>query len=198
MRFAGSTSTYRREASGIRAAAQRRRPGRRPTLRAAILLAAIVGLVAVVLAGTLFAHDQSTEQKLLDSRQQVHQMLHRLNGLLTNLRAHGGQPDLIARAVLAPTAKRAGDGGALLVTSSTFADEVIVLVGGLDRSAAPYRAWLTAPSRRPLLIGPISLDDAGGGMLSWFARNLRAYRSVQIRDGKGRLVLHGGFARTPA
>ena len=125
-------------------------------------------------------------------------MLHRLNGLLTDLRAHGGQPDQIARAVLAPTAKRTGDGGALLVTSSSFADEVIVLVGGLDRSAAPYRAWLTAPSRRSLLIGPISLDDAGGGMLSWFARNLKAYRSVQIRDGKGRLVLHGGFARTPS
>jgi hypothetical protein len=182
----------------IRGAAQRHRPGRRRVLRAVTLVAAVVGLVAVVLAGTLFAHDQSTTQKLLHSKQQVHQMLQRLGGLMSDLRAHGGQPDQIARAALAPTSKRTGDGGALLVTSSSFADEVVVLVGGLDLSGAPYRVWLTAPSRRPLLIGPISLDDAGGGMVSWFARNLKSYRSVQIRDGKGRLVLHGTFAGSPS
>ena len=157
----------------------------------------MVGLLGVALAGVLFARQQSTENHQRSSERIAQQTIAHLRRLYVELRK-GGQPSRIDQAVLAATPKHQGMGGALRVraTSARFPDQVIVLVGGLSSSGAPYRVWLLGPHQRFRIPGYLALDNAGGGELPWSGR-LSRYRSVQVRDAKGTPVLAGAFGSSP-
>src|SRR5207247_1776218 len=135
--------------------------------------------------------------KLLTSQEEARHIQQRLNALFVDLRKGGGQPSRIDRAVLSPRGGHHGAGGALRLHStspSRFPDQLVVAVGGLDRSGAPYRVRLVGPEgRRFLLPGFMQLDPGGGETLSW-PGDLGRYRMVQVIDARGRLALSGSFA----
>jgi hypothetical protein len=168
---------------------------RRMGLRSVTVVAAVIGLLGITLAGVLFARQQSTQQALDSSKRQRHEMLVKLDKLLTTL--HGtGQPSHIEQLVLRPVGGSHGVGGALLdiPKSSRFSAELQLLVAGLDPSRVPYRVWLLGPGGQRFMIpGYIALDQTGGGELSWFGRALPNYSTVEIRDRGGKRVLTGSF-----
>jgi hypothetical protein len=162
-------------------------------LRTTTVIAAVVGLVGMGLAGGLLARQQSTEQKLDASREQASRELNRLEALLAEFRSGGVRPQELRRAVLSPPVGEDGGGGALLLSSPRFEDIIVVLLGGLHQASGPYRVSLVRDSGRALALGTVTKLDAGGGatLAREFARDLRGYRSVQVRGAQGKLVLSG-------
>jgi hypothetical protein len=184
-----------RVVSAIRTGANSGSVRRRTALRSVTVIAAVIGLLGIALAGVLFARQQSTQNALDSSTRQRQEMLVRLEALLRTLR-QGGQPSHIEQMVLRPVGGSDGAGGALLDVpkSSRFSAELEVLVTGLDPSRVPYRVWLLGPDGRRFMIpGYIALDHTGGGDLSWFGRTLHSYSAIEIRDRSGKRVLTGSF-----
>jgi Putative zinc-finger len=184
-----------RVVSVIRSGANRSSGRRRTALRSVTVIAAVIGLLGIALAGVLFARQQSTQSALDHSKQQSQDMLVKMNKLLSDLRT-GGTPSHIEQLVLRPVGGSDGAGGALLDVpkSRRFSAELEVLVTGLDPSRVPYRVWLLgSDGRRFMIPGYIALDHTGGGDLSWFGRSLRYYSAIEIRDRSGKRVLMGSF-----
>jgi putative zinc finger protein len=181
----------------LRAASTRGRP-RTYALRSVTVVAAVIGLLGIALAGVLVARQQSPAQNTRYEELSAQQTIAHLRHLYQDLRKTG-QPSRISQAVLMPPAGHDGIGGALLVTpaSSRFADQLVVLVGGLDRTG-PYRVLLTGPGHKRFMVpGYMTPDVGGGGQLQWPGRTLNEYTGVEVRDSKGRAVLSGTFPRAP-
>ena len=185
----------------VQRAATRGRPSRsRFYLRRGVtVLAAVIGLLGVSLAGILFAQQQSAEKNHQFTQLNQQQTIQHLRQLYLDLRKRG-QSSTVSQVVLTPTPGHAGIGGALLVTptSSRFTDQLFVLVSGLDRAGAPYRVWVAGPDRQRFMIpGFMTPDVGGGGEIAWPGMAQRTYTRVEVRDVKGRVVLAGTFPRAP-
>ncbi|MFN2543716.1 MAG: anti-sigma factor [Actinomycetota bacterium] len=181
---------------GVRSAAVRGHPskGRTWVRRSLTILAAVIGILGMTTAGWLFARQQPLENQLRTSERQAKQFAERLNAFLTNLPVPSTQPHDVSRAVLITASGGPGGGGAVRVTSTHFEDIVLVTVGGLPQTGAPYRAWLAGVSGKRLYVGKLSNGDSVTERE--FIDDLRLYRYVEVRDQKGRLVLKGAFNTT--
>jgi hypothetical protein len=187
-------SLEERVVASVRGAAAKA-PSRSRRLRnGAVLLAAVLGVVA--LGGGLLARQQSTESKLHLSEQQAKQFANRLERVLQDFRGPT-QSNAMTRAILGPVNGQTGGGGAIRVISPHFEDLAVVIVGALSRQAAPYRVWLVTPSGRRLWMGELRVDSGGGGTIAReFSQDLRLFRYVDVLDAKGRPVLSGGFVQS--
>ncbi len=98
---------------------------------------------------------------------------------------------------LAPPAGRSGGGSALTLVSPSITDFVMVTVAGLppsDAGATPYEVWIVSDvTGQRLRVGdPIRrLNADGGAMRIQNARDLSAFRSVEVTDASGAVVLRG-------
>ncbi|MEO8293080.1 MAG: zf-HC2 domain-containing protein [Actinomycetota bacterium] len=98
---------------------------------------------------------------------------------------------------LAPSAGRSGGGSALTLVSPSITDFVMVTVAGLppsDAGATPYEVWIVSDvTGQRLRVGdPIRrLNADGGAMRIQNARDLSAFRSVEVTDASGAVVLRG-------
>jgi hypothetical protein len=181
----------------VRNAASRAAPApkRSGALRAVTLFAAVIGLLGLGTAGALFAQQQTTQGRLLNTQSLAHKYLDRLNSLLSDFNGQAAEPHTITRAVLASPAGASGGGGAMRITSHGFEDMAVVLVGALPQHGAPYRVWLRTPSGRRLFMGRMLVDTGGGGTIAReYAEDLSLFRYVEVLDADGRVVLQGGFA----
>jgi hypothetical protein len=164
-------------------------------LRTVTLFAAVVALLGLGLAGALFARQQPLQSKLSQSQHQAHRFAERFNALLRSFPGQASQPHDISRATLAPPGSGRGGGGAIRVTSSRFEDIAVVIVGGLAREKPAYKVWLVGSSGRRLFVGDIHVDSGGGGETAdQFSADLGRFRSVEVRDAKGKMVLSGAFS----
>lgn len=176
----------------------RGRPGRRRMYlrRGVTVLAAVIGLLGLSLSGILLANKQSADSAARASRLQAREYQQKLAALLEDFR-RGGVPGRIGQVVLKPAGGSHAVGGVIRETpphSSDLADELAVLVAGLDASHAPYRVWLVGTGGQKFLIpGYMPLDSVGGGQLLWTGRGLERFAIVQVRDARGRIVLSGRF-----
>ena len=178
----------------VRSTAARPHVRRVRGLRGATVLAAVLAFVAIGLAATLFARQQPLERRLTDSRAQAQHIASELRSLLRSFHGQASEHRSMSRALLSPPRGREGGGGALRVASPRFEDIAMVIIGGLPTDNGPYRAWLVGAGKR-LLVGTFRLDSGGGGHAAdEFTQDLRVYRSVEVRDAKGRLVLSGTFS----
>jgi hypothetical protein len=148
------------------------------------------------------AQRQSGPSKARFSDASARATIEHLRSLYRDLRK-SGQPSDVSQAVLTSPGGHGGVGGALLVTAtaSRFPDQLVVLVGGLDRTAGPYRVWLRGSRRgRYMIPGFITPDVGGGGglagQLKWSSPDLKRFDGVEVRDRKHRIVLSGSFPRT--
>jgi hypothetical protein len=82
-------------------------------------------------------------------------------------------------------------------TSPVHEDWFLVVVGGLDPAAAPYRVEARDGAGRRLLIGVVRSLDSGGGAAVWreFTRRLEPFDRIVVRDRAGSPALAG---RIPA
>jgi hypothetical protein len=180
----------------VRSAATKPPPRRRSRriIRGSVLLAAVLGLLAV--AGGLLARQQSTESKLHLSEQQAKAFAARLDQAIRDLQ--GPSPsNTMTRAILGPVGGGTGGGGAIRVVSPHFEDMAVVIVGALPQRDGPYRVWLVTPSGRRLGMGKMRVDSGGGATLvREFSQDLRLYHYVEVLDAKGRTVLSGGFEQS--
>ena len=160
------------------------------------MLAAVVGLVGLSLAGVLMARQQPLEDKLSNSERQARTFQREFHQLLEAFpAAQASGPRAVSSATLTPLSGRSGGGGALRVVSPHFEDIAMVFVGGMPEGGAPYKVWLTKVSGTRSFVGTIQrVDSAGGGKVAnEFTSDLKLYRYVEVRDAKGRLVLRGAF-----
>jgi hypothetical protein len=102
---------------------------------------------------------------------------------------------------LAPTGGRSGAGTALALVSPSIPDIAMITVSGLpqnDADALPYRAWVIEDgSGARLPVGdPIQKLDADGSALAvrkFPSRSLSAFRTVEVTDASGEVVLIGSI-----
>jgi hypothetical protein len=99
---------------------------------------------------------------------------------------------------LTPPAGHFGGGSALTLVSPSITDFVMVTVAGLppgDADAAPYEVWIVSDvTGQRLRVGdPIRRLNADGGAppLVQNARDLSAFRTVEVTDAHGAVVLRG-------
>jgi hypothetical protein len=101
---------------------------------------------------------------------------------------------------LAPVPGGVGGGAALLYSSPAVEDFSIVILNGLpleDPSALPLSITLRNPAGVVIRAGRItSLDaDGGGEVLHRFARDIRSFSEVVVRDASGHLLFEGTVDR---
>jgi hypothetical protein len=103
---------------------------------------------------------------------------------------------------LAATGGRGGSGTALMLISPSIPDVAVITVSGLplnDAAALPYRVWVVddgTGSRLPVG-SPIRELDADGSaqpVVSVQDRSLAAFRTVEVTDATGEVVLIGSVA----
>jgi hypothetical protein len=98
---------------------------------------------------------------------------------------------------LAPPAGRLGGGSALTLVSPSITDFVMVTVSALspsDADTTPYDVWIVSDvTGQRLRVGdPIRrLNADGGAMRVQNARDLSDFRTVEVTDASGAVVLRG-------
>jgi hypothetical protein len=98
--------------------------------------------------------------------------------------------------VLAPPRGGPAYGSAVSLVTPAVDDQVIVVVGGLPRGGRePYQVSITDGARHVILLGTILTLDSGGGatVARQTPSDLETFRTVIVRDVKGRVVLRGSL-----
>ncbi|HEX2025295.1 MAG TPA: zf-HC2 domain-containing protein [Actinomycetota bacterium] len=168
-----------------RASARSRRP--RGT-RAAVAIAAAVALAAGGLAVAMAGRVERLQDEASTARTEAERSASAFQEVLEEV---GGQTPILA----APL-DGAGEGGgrALLFDAVRGRDFVVVIVGGLPPSGAPYRAYLVSPGERRLTVGRLSSEAPGQLSRTRLFRDLSGYGDLVVVDRAGQTVLSGRFA----
>jgi len=174
------------EAVAVAAGARVRERRRFRTVSAVAVATAVVAVVAASWAIALVSRvDQlrATQQRTEERAAQLAELV----------QAFGGQQIVSVR--LGPTVGHAGGGQGWVVSSGGQAsDWVLVVAGGLDSAAGPYRAFVVHDSGVELLVGTLVASHKEGQLSAYrfgFRQDLRAYHSLVVRDASGAIVLRG-------
>lgn len=175
-----------RVVEAVRAASGRaRRPrGARVLMAVAAVVAVVSGTLAVAMAGRV----ERLQDEASTARSDAERSATAFQEVLEEV---GGQTPILA----APL-DGAGEGGGrgLLFDAVRGRDFVVVIVGGLSPSAAPYRAYLVSPGERRLSVGRLSSEAPGQLSRTRLFRDLSGYGDLVVVDRAGQTVLTGRFA----
>ncbi len=111
----------------------------------------------------------------------------------------GADPEtVIESASLAASRSRSGTGDATVVLAPSTDDLVLVAVIGLDGlrpQQFPLEVRLVGRRSNDFAVGRIRELDSGNGGIVWgrFVESLTAFDAVEVRDARGRMLLHGAL-----
>ncbi len=179
----------------IRAAAgtarRSRRKGRART-RTTVILAAALALVMGLGWATTVARLQSAEKARNASQHQMSDVAEKFSKLTKELlRGHEPRSGDRARSFqLFPRGRQGGGGWAMVYTSPSQRDWVLVVVGGLDPASFPYHVSLQSSDGEALSAGVLKPDSPGGGgyLFHRYARSLAKVNRLVVTDLHGHVM----------
>jgi hypothetical protein len=185
-----------RVVAGVSSAARRPLPTRRRMrgLIAATVAAALLGIAGLGWGVAMFARVQNADQRARATKEDARHDLQRLRTLLTQLSLREGGGEVTRFTRLFPQKGGAAGGAGVVLVSPRSQDWVLVVAGGLDPKAAPYRVWVKAPSGPRVLVRTIRgvrTSDGGAQVLRSFQRDLTSVRKIVVTDRLGNVDLSG-------
>jgi hypothetical protein len=167
-----------------RASGRARRPRGTRAAAAAAVVAVVAGGLAVAMAGRV----ERLQDEASTARTEAERSATAFQEVLEEV---GGQTPILA----APLDGGGEAGGrALLFDAIRGRDFVVVIVGGLSPSGAPYRAYLVSPGERRLTVGRLSSEAPGQLSRTRLFSDLSGYGDLVVVDRAGQTVLTGRFA----
>jgi hypothetical protein len=175
--------------------ADARRPPRRGRLVAASVVAAMIAVSALGWGTAMAGRAERARESA--RRAEVDQFA-AITSFKKVIDAYAADPaNRVFLGMLAPPAGRVGGGSALTLVSPSITDFVMVTVAGLPSNAdrMPYEVWIVSDvTGQRLRVGdPIRRVDADGSAEPRVqnARDLSDFRTVEVTDATGAVVLRG-------
>lgn len=174
----------------VRRTAERR--SKRPA-RVVALVAAVVAVGALGWGAAMADRAQRMDDVAATAREDAVAVAERFARAVEELPLSGRA---VREAVLRPTEGGEGGGRALVYDAEAEGVNswVLVIAGGLDEKAGPYRARLLGTGM-PLRVGPQLFPSAPGRYAAYllFRGDAGGYTEALVVDGEGRPVLRGIF-----
>jgi hypothetical protein len=172
-----------------------RRPVRRGRSVAASVAAAVVAVSALGWGTAMAGRAERLRERVKEVQAQEIAATGRFKHVIDT--AAADPENRVYLGTLAPPAGRLGGGSALTLVSPSITDFVMVTISGLspEPDAAPYEVWIVSDvTGQRLRVGdPIRRLNADGGAnpLVQNARDLSDFRTVEVTDASGAVVLRG-------
>lgn len=166
-------------------------------LTAATAVAVVVAILGVGWGAAMFARVQNEQTRATRAQMRAERLAHRvdqlINSFLSRKATSRGPHELATEAELGPEAGRHGGGGAVVFTSPTRDDWILVVLGGMARRGLPYRVQLRNDDGTTLSVGRIDELDSDGGAEIWrpFELDLSSFTTVVVKDRAGASALTG-------
>jgi hypothetical protein len=176
-------------------AAGAQRPARRGRSMAVSVVAAMIAVSALGWGTAMAGRAERFRERVQQVQKEQIAATGRFKHVIDTAAADPG--NRVYLGTLAPPAGRLGGGSALTLVSPSITDFVMVTISGLPPSnveAAPYEVWIVSDvTGQRLHVGePIGrLDADGGEMRVQNARDLSDFRTVEVTDASGAVVLRG-------
>jgi len=174
-----------------------RRKGRtRTRTRAAVIIAAALAVAMGLGWVSTVAQLQKAQDARNASEQQMRAVAERFSKFAeTLLRGRAPHTGEAARTFqLLPGVRQQGGGWAMVYTSPSRSDWVLVVLGGLDAEAFPLTVSLQRADGQILSAGTLTKpDSAGGGGYLWhpYTRSLAKFNRILVTDSEGHVLMEG-------
>jgi hypothetical protein len=184
----------------VRAAASRREAAspRRSRIAAAGVLAAMLALSGLGWGAVMAGRAGRLEDQVDRQRQRQQEALASFREEVI-AQIEGADPKtVIESATLVSARGRSGAGDATVVLAPSTDDLVLVALIGLDGLRAhqfPLEVRLVGNRANAFVVGRIRELDSGDGGVVWgrFVESLTAFEAVEVRDARGKVLLHGSL-----
>ncbi len=171
-----------------------RQTAHRGRRRAGVILLA-AAIASATFAGAALSDRQGTQEQIPATVDRNTEALDALRRVI--LQSEHSDPEAEAYlGTLMPAAEGGTAGGsALTIVAPSVDDQVMIIVAGLPRAERrlPYRVSLRDVAGHRLLVGTITVLDAGGGatVARIVTGSLSGFVHVLVRDARGHVVLDG-------